>query len=87
MNYGIKSINLFYGKTLYLNDEIKDEVYIGYGTLEFGKFPSINERKLPNNLKAEKFKVLFAVHKGYQKRLKEDYIKIIINLIVNIIIY
>ena len=61
-------------KALYLNGEIKDEVYIGYGTLEFGKFPSINERKLPNNLEAEKFKVLFAVHKGYQKRLKEDYI-------------
>ena len=61
-------------KALYLNGVIKDEVYIGYGTLEFGKFPSINERKLPNNLEAEKFKVLFAVHKGYQKRLKEDYI-------------
>ena len=61
-------------KALYLNGEIKDEVYIGYGALEFDKFPSINERKLPNNLGAEKFKVLFAVHNGYQKRIKEDYI-------------
>ena len=61
-------------KALYLNGVIKDEVYIGYGKLEFGKFTSPYERKLPNNLDAEKFRVLFAVHNGFQRRLKEDYI-------------
>ena len=57
-------------KALYLNGEIKDEVYIGYGALEFGKFPSINERKLPNNLEAENLKYCLQYIKDIKKDLK-----------------